>query len=624
MNSLIPLHLASLILAIGVTPWLLSRLFLGRYSWSTRLAGWGPAMMAINVALPLALHGAAIPITANSLALAHGLLAGAVGLIFIAFNRNPEEFEQKSRRGNGVPAGGGEENSSLRALRLLFKFFSLPPPLATAAILFAVLVLPLTHIAGIDTYKWQDLAGNLAVEQRISWFIHPLSLLGFTPRSYSSAQPLVLGTIQILGHTGVDWGFYILSLACGLTGASGAWVLGRYLFKTDSSAGWLAMLYVFSPVFMRYNYWATGRGLLLALLPVYLLILLKLGEKCWQGRQHPPEKGSGLWLIPAWLLMTGLIMMAHKAGVVGALLIPLLFLVSPALALLRGRWGLWLAGLVTLVAGLLLANSQPVTMGIRLITRFGWLLPLTVLAIVTLPGKLTTPPFRALTVAGLGTLVLACTPDMYGALLAAPFMACLATMGLEQIRTKKFILNRSSQRPQSENGASAEGVKEYSSLRTSRASVHTLFLSDFAGLAVLLIPALAIVLNQMRDSPSDAVYQAARFIEQTDPRGPFRIEAPGKARARIQAYVSGCPRFSVHAEDTPQIALHPLPPWTGKPALYARQWIDTMRTMLELRGAHTDWYGDGTKVYFVTIDGQGTVPAHATRLFTTGNVSVFE
>jgi hypothetical protein len=46
--------------------------------------------------------------------------------------------------------------------------------------------------------------------------------------------------------------------------------------------------------------------------------------------------------------------------------------------------------------------------------------------------------------------------------------------------------------------------------------------------------------------------------------------------------------------------------------------------MLELRGAHTDWYGDGTKVYFVTIDGQGTVPAHATRLFTTGNVSVFE
>jgi hypothetical protein len=584
-------------------------------------------MISINVAIPIALHVSAIPITANSLALAHGLMAVAVGLIFIAFNRNPEEFEQKSQstqRSVFFPAFGGNPTSPSRSSRLLFKFPSRPHPLVTAAMFFALLVLPLTHIAGIDTYKWQDLAGNIAVEQRISWLIHPLSLLGFTPRSYSSAQPLVLATIQMLGHTGVDWGFYLLSLAFGLTGFSGAWVLGRHLFKTDAPAGWFAMLYLFSPVFMRYNYWATGRGLLLALLPVYLLIMLKLGKKCWQGRHHPPEKGLTLWLIPAWLLMTGLIMMAHKAGVVGALLIPLLLLVSPALALLRGRWGLWLAGLVALAAGLLLANGQPVTMGIRLITRFGWLLPLAFLAIATLPGKLTTPPFRALNVAGLGTFVISCTPDMYGALLALPFMACLATLGLDKITEKKILLNRSSQRPQSENGASAEGVKEYSSLRSLRASVQTLLDSGYAGLAIILIPALAIVLNQMRDSPAEAVYQAARFIEQTDPRGPFRIEAPGKARSQIQAYVSGCPRFTVHAESASPIDFHRLPPWTGKPAHDARQWIDTMRGMLELRGAHTDWYGDGTKVYYVTIDGQGKVPAQAKRLFTDGNVSVYE
>jgi hypothetical protein len=621
-----PFHIVALFLAIGVTPWLISRLFLQRHSWGTILAGWGPAMISINVAIPICLHLSAIPITANSLALAHGLIAGVVGIIFIAFKRN------------GGAAGGGKEKPSLRTSRL-FNFFSLANPITAAAILFALLVLPLSHIAGIDTYKWQDLAGNIAVEQRISWLIHPLSLLGFTPRSYSSAQPLVLASIQMLGHTGVDWGFYILSLAFGFTGFCGARILGRHLFKTESSAVCLAILYIFSPVFMRYNYWATGRGLLLALLPVYLLILLKIGyaSSRWMPASLPASNRAGdgaihlsgypdnnktgnFGLIPAWLLMTGLIMMSHKAGVVGILLIPVLLLVSPAFALLRGRWGLWLAGLLALAAGLLLANGQPGTFAIRLLTRFGWLLPLAILAIMTAPGQFLTPPFRAILAAGLGTVILSCTPDMYGSLLALPFIACVATIGIEEI-----ILNRSSRRPRRGNGGSAEGEKENSSLCASRASVQTLLLgSGYFGLGLIIIPALAIVLNQMRDSPSESVYQAAQFIERHDPRGPFQIEAPGAARHQIQAYVSGCPRFTVQVGSAAQLEVRSPPPWTGKPAHDARQWIDYLRIILELRDAHTDWYGKENKLYYITINGQGITPKNAKLLFTSGNVSVFE
>jgi len=556
-------------------------------------------MISINVAIPISLHLLAIPITANSLALSHVLLAAFVGVIFIVFNRNQKKSDQ---------------NEKIYAL------------LISSAFLFALLVLPLTHIAGIDTYKWQDLASNIAVEQRITWLIHPLSLLGFTPRSYSSAQPLVLASIQILGHTGVDWGFYLLSLAFGLTGFSGAWALGRYLFKSDTSANWLAILYIFSPVFMRYNYWATGRGLLLALLPVYLLILLKLGKSLTGREDH--RLRSLLWLIPAWLLMTGLIMMSHKAGVIGAMLIPPLFVVSPALWLLRGRWGLWIVVLLALAVGLLLADKQPIMFTTRLITRFGWLLPLALLAIATVPDRFQTPPIRTLLVAGLGTLALSCTPDMYGALLALPFIACIATVGLEKIilnsRLRFSGAHGSTQRPRSIDGVSAEGGEENSSLRTLRASVQNYLGSNYIGLAVILIPALAIVLNQMRDSPSESVYQAAQFIEQHDPRGPFRIEAPGPARHQIQAYVSGCPRFTVHSDTVTQVGLHTPPPWSGHLAHDARHWIDYLRSVLELRGASTDWYGDGDKFYYITIDGQGTVPQNAKRLFASGNVAVFE
>jgi len=568
-------HIVSLFLAIGITPWLISQLLFQRHSRGMTLAGWGPVMISINVAIPITLHLLAIPITPNSLAFAHGILAVLVGCIFFVFKKP-------------VPL----DTPDLLSKRLL----------ALSGILFALLVLPLTHIAGIDTYKWQDLASNIAVEQRISWLIHPFSLLGFTPRSYSSAQPLVLASIQLLGHTGVDWGFYLLSLVFGLTGFTGAWVLGRYLFKSDTSASWLAILYMFSPVFMRYNYWATGRGLLLALLPAYLLILLKLGKSLAGRKDH--SLSSLLWLIPAWLLMTGLIMMSHKAGVIGAVLIPSLFVVSPALWLLRGRWGLWIAVLFALAVGLLLADKQPLMFTTRLITRFGWLLPLAFLALATAPDRLQTPPIRTLLVAGLGTLALSCTPDMYGALLALPFMACMATIGLEKI----FLSQR----------------LENSSLRTLRASVQTLLGSSYVGLAIILIPALAIVLNQMRDSPSEPVYQAAQFIEQYDPRGPFQIEAPGPARHQIQGYVSGCPRFTVHANATARMAFNSPPPVTGHLARDARQWIDFLRGMLDLRGANTDWYGEGSKVYYITIDGLGTVPQNAKRLFATGNVAVFE
>ncbi len=570
------LHMVSLFLAIGLTPWLISQLVFPRNSWSLILA-WGPSMVAVNVAVLIALHLLVIPITPDSLALAHSALAGGLIIISIAIGLThpcPSKagINHEKLNLNKIPSMAGHAKRG---------WVSSQGSFILGPILFALLVLPLTHIAGIDTYKWQDLASNIAVEQRISWLVHPLSLLGFTPRSYSSAQPLVLASIQLLGHTGIDWGFYLLSLTFGLTGFCGAWILGRYLFKTGPAVGWFAWLYLFSPVFMRYNYWATGRGLLLALLPLYLLVLLKLGAALTNSAT--PVRRSLVWLIPAWLFMTGLLMMSHKAGVVGALLIPILLLISPLFSLIRERWSLWLVCLLALAIGLLLANGHPLALGTRLLTRFGWLFPLSILAIVTLPERFRAPPFRAILVAGLGTLILSCTPDMYGALLALPFIAGIATVGLEKVIWRPVLIR-----------------------------------------GAILIPALAIVLNQMRDSPSESVYRAARYIEQIDPRGPFRIEAPGPARHQIQAYVSGCPRFTVHAEAASQVKLNTPPVWTGHLAPDARRWIGFLRGMLEVEGANTDWYGSGAKIYYVTIGGQGIVPQNAKRLFTSSNVSVFE
>ncbi len=541
---MIVLHIGALFLALGLTPWLLARRLAPTRDTVGILACWGAIMVGLNILIPVTLHLLHIQITATTLSASH-LIAG---LVAVAVSRlGPRKALEP-----------------------------LPRSVLLCSLLFATLVIPVTHIAGIDTYKWQDLAGNLAVEGRISWFIHPLSLLGFTPRSYSSAQPLVLATIEMMGHTGVDWGFYILSLTFGLTGLAGAWLLGRRLLGSDRLAGWFAFFYIFSPVFMRYNYWATGRGLLLALLPLYLLILLRLAS--------PSNLKSAICNLHSFLLLTVLLALSHKAGLIGAILIPMVFLASPVLVLLRGRWGLLLGLLAVLVIGFSLTGGDAVTLGYRLLTRFGWLVPLAALGLYAAPGQFISPAARAMLAGGFATLVLSCTPDMYGALLALPFVTTLAATGLAALP--------------------ARPIPPLIKILT-------------------VLTALVIVANQAKDSPGESVYRAALFLEQYDPEGPYRIEAPGKTRPRMQAYVSGCPRFAVGSGSARDPIVARPPQWTGTLALDARHWIDYLRTMIGLRGASTDWYGSGDKVYYVTVASEGTAPPDAKLLFTHGNVKVY-
>ena len=554
-------YIGALLLAFVLTPWLLTRLFNRDNDPATTLSLWGPAMVLLNMGVPLLLHLTGHPITSRSLNVAHLALA-LLALLATAWIR---------------PRPAGERVAG-------------PDARLACLLLFAVMVIPFSHIAGIDTYKWQDLATTVAVEHRIGWLVHPLSLLGFTPRSYSSAQPLVLASIQILGHTGVDWGFYLLSVAMGVTGLYGAWRLGLHLLKSDRLAAWFAFLYVFAPVFMRYNYWATGRGFLLAFLPLYLLTLLRVAESLRPASLHRR--------LGALLTLSLLLAVSHKAGLVGAVLIPSLFVFSPLLIPARGRTGIaWLL-LATLGTGLVLAGASPLTLLVRLTTRFGCLWPLMVAGLLGRPEAFRSVHGRALLAGTLATLVLSCTPDMYGALLALPFITYGAVTGLAFLRD---ILGA---------GGHTASDRPWRLL-----SAGVVFMS--------LLAALAIIVNQAMDSPGQSLYRAACFLEKHDPEGPYRIVAPGRARAQVQAYVSGCPRFTANAPAGARYAVRPPPEWTGNTERDARRWIGWLRTLVTVDGAETDWYGSGDKTYTITIDNQPPPPPGADLLFSDGAVKLY-
>lgn len=542
-----PISLILLAGACFVSPAMLVVLGLRRAGPEVRLASVGPAAMLLNTLVPLVLHLTAVPISASTLADVHvavfALLAG--GVIWVARQRPFHALDS-----------------------VAFAWQSVGP----LVLLYALLVLPVTFVAGIDTYKWQDLATAVAVEQRIPWYIHPLSLLGFTPRAYPSAQPLVLASVQILGGIGVDWGFYVVSVLTGFTALTGAYALGRRLFPGAAAAWWLALLYGFSPLLMRYGYWATGRGFLLALLPLFIRCLLDARKPAWALSS---------------LLTAAMLVLSHKAGLVAAFLIPLAMALSPFLTWVGNRkaWPAILGAGAAIVGVLFLAGG--VSGVVRLATRFG------AVVVLAIPGWLNTGgtrEWRVLLAATLVTLPLASADDPYGALIAAPFVACAATNGVE-VLFRRFP------------SVDPLGL---------RAVVVTL----------VLVCALAVLVRQGIDSPSRAVVKAALFLEARDPLGPYRIEAPGATRTRMQAYVSGCPRFRVETSADARLTLGAPPPPSGRLKEDLHRWTSWLRGALQLSDAASDWYGTGPRVYYVRVNGEGAAPAGAVPIYSEDGVTI--
>jgi hypothetical protein len=545
----------ALIFALAGTPYLLARLLRPRLSLPETGALAGAISIAVNTAVPVLFHVCGIAITTASLTGFHTAIALVVVMVTCACKRNPRPPDVVDAR-----------------------------PLLLMWVTFAVAVIPFTHLAGIDTYKWQGLATNVGVEGSIPWLIHPVSLLGFTPRAYPSAQPLVLATVQIMGRLGVDAGYYGVSLLAGITGIFAAYVLGRTYFDSRSHAIGFACFYVFSPVFMRYNHWATGRGFFLALYPLFILMLIKL-----------PRISA---LVGA-VLMSLLLALSHKVGLIAAAtLVPLTF-ASFLMPRIQNR--AFLVAIILPFVGLALLLSPPLMAPPPLgqlvgflrasITRFGWMLPLAALGLLGVRTWLTDPRRRRLFPAMLATFPLAYPPDIYGAMMALPFLVLAATSGVTWITDRK-------------------------------PSAHHMVWGTMLMLTVA--GASTIVGHRNSNATPKHVVEAARFLETYDPLGPFQVYAPGRARVQIHAYVSGCPRFLVTPSRNSQVSLRRPPALLGPPQEVAREWIDFGRNIVELNDLDVDWYGRNPRSYYVVIDGAGEKPDRSIEIYRADRVAILK
>ncbi len=541
-------------MAVLGTPWLMVRLFLSCASFTVALPALGVISVFWNAVAILLLHGLRIPITTLNLAACHL----AVGLFLTAWLTG-------------------------QRVRL---FPSLEPGLGPAFLLsffWSVLVFPYTHLAGVDTYKWQQLATRIAVEQRIPWMIHPLSLFGFTPESYPALHPLFLASIQILWDTGVDGGFYLVSLITGVTGFLAMRALAGRIFADPSLATWCAFFYMASPVFVRYNHWATGRGLFLAFFPLTLHRIVSVHTRTGFG-------GA--------LMLSAVLPLAHKTGWV---VLPVLILVHVLARWFRLRHPgslLTLLGL-SIVAGIRLTPSAFQMATVTSLAgwfrtcsvRFAWMLPFALLG-TALFSRYTEKKAWRLCVWGLILSLPLAGGEMYGALVALPWITVTATAGFA--------------------GA-------------ARLLPRNRVILSIALLTLTLVPAVGIIVHRSRTATPRRIREAARFLDTHDPKGPLVVVAPEGTRVRqqFQAYLRGARPTRSFAVRPLKLRMRPLPPIRLPLHASIKEWIAYLRRPFEWKGLEDVLAAEVPRIYFVAVDGIGPNPPEPVPLYDREGIAIY-
>lgn len=144
-------------------------------------------------------------------------------------------------------------------------------------ILNLMMRIPLTpHQIGHDSFLIHFVAESISTYGTAKWWIHPLSIIGLYPFSMASALPFYLsGLSQILPLT-MEQAIWFALIVLGIFSSFTAYLMAGAI-KDDKLFKFItALVYSTSPGILIQTTWsASGRGLFLVLLPLFIYFLIK-------------------------------------------------------------------------------------------------------------------------------------------------------------------------------------------------------------------------------------------------------------------------------------------------------------------------------------------------------------
>lgn len=144
-------------------------------------------------------------------------------------------------------------------------------------IINVILRIPVTpHEIGHDSFIVHFLAESVSISGHAKWWLNPLSIVGLYPFSAASALPFLISGVSQSQSLTIEWTIWVVLFSLGIFSAFTAYLMAGAI-KDDKLFKYItALVYSTSPGILFYTTWsASGRGLLLVLLPLFIYVLIK-------------------------------------------------------------------------------------------------------------------------------------------------------------------------------------------------------------------------------------------------------------------------------------------------------------------------------------------------------------
>jgi len=132
------------------------------------------------------------------------------------------------------------------------------------------------HEMGSDTTFVHTMANSITQDGYAKWILHPSSYFGLYALSYPSAAPFVLSSAFLVSGVSIEGIVFAFGQILAVIGVLSAFVMAKLIRDDDIFAHSVALLFTLAPFYVKDTTWvASSRGFVVALLPFFLLLLIK-------------------------------------------------------------------------------------------------------------------------------------------------------------------------------------------------------------------------------------------------------------------------------------------------------------------------------------------------------------
>ncbi|RLI54129.1 MAG: hypothetical protein DRP09_13905 [Candidatus Thorarchaeota archaeon] len=133
-----------------------------------------------------------------------------------------------------------------------------------------------SHEIGADSFFMHIMTNSLSEYGYAKWFLHPLSIFGLYPASYTSTMQFLLSGISQATGMEMRWVIFLYCAFIGLVSMFTAYLMAGEIFDNDLFKFLVTFGFSTSPAVLGYSTWTIPtRGLLIVLAPLLLYLLLR-------------------------------------------------------------------------------------------------------------------------------------------------------------------------------------------------------------------------------------------------------------------------------------------------------------------------------------------------------------